>query len=200
MSTHYSKFDLNTYKGSEYFLNNIPEDYPLEQVLQKSRAFRRLPPNLRTLATLSREWCHRQVLFPEDTEIEAWYDNDGYEMNPWTGQRLTDEEIDAQWNDNPALSDFVVEDIPIPVGGFANPDTWEPTPEPEEEDTDGPTEDSLVRDIGSHGREYTARYYGMPQDRLKGIKSDKELAKLLLSMRGKPWPVQAASTAALPSP
>lgn len=188
MSEHYSKFDLNTSKNTPYFHAHLPSDYPLESTLVKCRAFRRLPPNLRKLCLLSKKWQEKNQP-PGITEeghwgsIEQWYDEAGYELNPYTGNRLTDEEIDAQWPPNPKLDKFKVEDISVPEGGFADPDTWQ---EPErddgsEEDLDAPTEESLLRDIESHGREYVAKYYGVSPQELVGTKNDRQLALKILS-------------------
>lgn len=184
MSAHYSKFDLNTYKGSDYFLENIPEEYPLEQVLQKCRAFRRLPPNLQKLSTLSKEWCRKHPPSPGDTnEIEAWYDDEGYELNPATGERLTDAEIDAEWDRYPQLTTFKVVDIPIPDGGFPDVDTWKPTPSktgPSEESDYGITEEQLSKDIASHGAKYTAKYYGIEGDWSDDDRDNEELVRKIM--------------------
>lgn len=164
MSEHYSKFDLNTYRETPYFRAHVPPNYPVGPVLVKCRAFRRLPPNLRKLAELAKQWSVRNV---GNLGIDQWYDDDGYELDPSTKKRLTDKEIDAQWdrgpNNDSGSDDIEVKDIPIPAGGFADPDKWE---EPEEDDSDpddvGITEQRLVQDIQSHGREYVAREYGVP--------------------------------------
>lgn len=183
MSAHYSKFGLNTYNGAAYFKAHIPADYPLEEVLQKCRAFYRLPPTLRELCALSKAWCQLQ---PGDIdEIDAWYDSAGRELNPLTGQRLTDEEIDAQWNDNKALAMFKVTDIPLPPGGFADPNTWEePIEEVSELDPDFPDEDKIVADIKSHGREYNIRYWGVPDDMAAKAKTDRALARAIRARSG----------------
>lgn len=183
MSIHYSKFDLNTYKGSDYFLANIPSEYPIEQVLEKCRAFRRLPPNLRRLSELSKTWCRKQSQSTDINEIDAWYDDEGYELDINTGKRLTDEEIDNQWRGSD-LSDFEIDDIPIPDGGFPDPNTWE-TPSPKEDpdtDDDGITAEQLLKDIKSHGREYVAKEYGVSA---KSNFSDKGLARAILAKMGR---------------
>ncbi len=92
MSTHYSKFALNTYAMTPYFQSQLPDGYPINLVLQKSRAFRRLPPNLRKLAALAKKWAIRT--YPDTPmgmiDIKGWYDEEGYELNPATGKRMTD--------------------------------------------------------------------------------------------------------------
>ena len=50
MSAHFDKYGLNTYYAMPYFHAHIPANYPLSVILQKCRAFRRLPPNLRKLS------------------------------------------------------------------------------------------------------------------------------------------------------
>src|SRR5215475_10380898 len=99
MTAHYSKFDLNTHSVMPYFHAHVPKDYPLNRVLQKCRAFRRLPPNLRKLSGLAKKWAIRVYPPPENDfgGIEQWYDAEGYELEPGSGRRLTDEEIDEQW-------------------------------------------------------------------------------------------------------
>jgi hypothetical protein len=188
MSIYYSKHLLNSYWSTPYFQAHIPADYPVGITLQKCRAFRHLPPNLKQLATLARQWSLR--VNGEVDGIDRWYDEDGYELNPDTGKRLSDKEIDAQW-DGLDYPDFMVVDIPVPPGGFADPDTWEPEAEEEDVDTvdrSGMTEAQLLGDITSRGREATAREYGVPVDWLSDIESDQELARMILDMHGKPWP------------
>ena len=166
MSIYFSNFGLNTYGNMPYFLAQIPDGYPLSLVLQKCRAFRRLPKHLQELSRLSKEWTQKH--YPERmAEIEPWYDEDGYELNPDTGKRLTDEEIDAQWQPNADLDELVVKDIPIPEGGFADPSTWEPAKQKAEGDRpEQPTKEQLLHDIASHGRKRVARAYGIPEDKL----------------------------------
>ena len=45
-----------------------------------------------------------------------WYDEEGYELNPGTGKRLTDEEIDADWEQWGA-PDIEVEAFPCQRAG-----------------------------------------------------------------------------------
>jgi len=183
MSAHYSIWSLNSYHATPYFESHLPPGYPTGQVLQKCRAFRRLPPNLRQLAANAKRWANR-VLPGNWQGIAEWYDEQGYELNPTTGQRLTDAEIDAEWDTMAlGLDNFQVKDIPLPAGGFPDPDTWEAPAEEEEEDEDrdkGPDEAQLLRDILSHGQEYTARYYGVSLD---GITTDQELAEAIVQKR-----------------
>jgi hypothetical protein len=163
-------------------------------VLQKCRAFRRLPPNLRKLSELTKKWVVRRHPRTDDPNwgggINEWYDDEGYELNPSTGERLTDKEIDDEWVrwTDKELDKFKVEDIPVPADGFADPDTWE-EPEPEEEEEyEGPDESKLLSDIASHGRKYTARYYGISSEQLERVTSDKQLARIILDARGRPRP------------
>lgn len=176
MTAHYSRFGLDTYMGTPYFQAHIPEGYPINLVLQKCRAFRRLPPNLRKLSELAKQWAVKNKRKAGIEDIDQWYDDDGYELDPETGKRLMDEEIDEEWDRWPAPK-VSVKDIPVPPGGFADPDTWvEPEREEESDDGDRLTEADILRDISLRGREYTARYYGVP------IKhKDKELAKVILA-------------------
>lgn len=182
MSAHYSKFSLNTYYPTPYFQACLPPGYPLEATLTKARAFRRLPPNLRALAANAKAWADRVYARPpEAPDIKLWYDNDGYELNPETGERLTDEEIDADWGEPDPDDEFEVEDIPVPKGGFPDPETWEEPPiEEDEEEWQGwMTEEQLLKDIKSHGREYVARYHGIPPEQLADLSSNEELAGVI---------------------
>lgn len=182
MSAHYSRFGLNTFCGTPYFRACIPSGYPTNQVLQKCRAFRRLPKNLKELAAHAKRWAERNQ--PEVVkEMERWYDSAGNELNPSTGQKLTNEEIDSDWN--PAWDDpkFVIKDIPVPDGGFPDPNTWQPVQSDEDKlddiDQDAPTKESIKRDIASHGLEYTSRYYGV-----EGSDEDEVVAAILARSSG----------------
>lgn len=187
MSVYFSKFLLNTYSGTPYFQAHVPEGYPISPVLQKCRAFRRLPPNLRKLSALSKRWAARSGGAIAD--IEAWYDAAGNELDPGTGVPLTDEQIDAQWSgiDPP---DVEVTDIPVPDGGFPDPETWIP-PEPggdadedADEGDDRPTEAQVRADVASHGLKRAAQEYGISDEELSGIGSDDELIQAVLNKRG----------------
>jgi hypothetical protein len=159
MSAYYSKFTLNTYPGTPYFEAHIPSGYPLQQVLAKRQAFRHLPPNLQELARLSKRWYLRNN--PDRiSDIVRWYDSDGNELDPDTGRRLTDAEISSQWQPNSDLDDFVVMDIPTPIGGFPDPDTWEPAEEATGSTSDEPTQEQLRKDLSSRGIEALADEYG----------------------------------------
>lgn len=188
MTVHYSAYGLNTNCGSTYFQSQIPEDYPLHPTLQKCRAFRRLPLNLKELGLLANRWVARHD--PDRRgNIDQWYDSDGYELNPNTGERLTDAEIDADWQRWP-VPDIEVRDIPRPPGGFADPDTWqEPHVEqPDLVDRSGLTETQILSDIQSRGRAATADAYGVSQKTAAALKTDRELAHAILGMHGRPWP------------
>lgn len=179
---YYSKYDLNTYRSTSYFDAHLPADYPLGMVLAKCRMFHALPPRLRRLSALAKRWATRHAPIVVE-EVSKWYSPDGYELDPDTGKHLTEEQIEELWpKPDEALKKFEVTDIPLPPGGFADPDTWVPPPEVEESDEDSdytaPTEERLLSEIKSHGREYTARYYGVPMD---GIKSDRALAAAIRS-------------------
>ncbi len=106
--------------------------------------------------------------------IEDWYDKDGYELNPGDGKRLSDEEIDAEWDalHLKKLDGLKVKDIPVPEGGFPDPDEWEPPIETEDsseaEGRERPSKEQLLRDITSHGRERVSQAYGIPLDELPG--------------------------------
>lgn len=184
MTIYYSKCGLNTYRSTPYFQAHIPVDYPGDAVLLNTRAFRRLPARLRELSALAKRWAIRK--HPEIPggmwDVKDLYDVEGYELDPDTERRLTDEEIDAGWVRYGPRDPRLVQDIPLPPGGFADPDTWEePAPvEDREVDPDAPTEESLLRDIKSHGREYVARDYGVPIKQ-----NDRELAhSIFVKIRG----------------
>ncbi len=183
MSIYYSKYDLNTYKGTPYFHAHIPMDFPTSIVLNNARSFHRLPPNLYKLATLAKRWAIKHYGWPKTgmPGIEEYYDKLGNELNPETRKPLTDKEIDEQWNE-PADTSLIV-DIPMPEGGFADPDTWEEPPPESDTDYDGPTEESLFNDIESMGREYVAKDHSIP---IKGIRSDRQLVQAILVARGAP--------------
>ncbi len=176
MSIYYSKFDLNTYRSTSYFTAHIPVAYPIAQTLIKSRAFRRLPPNLQQLASLAKQWVN--LHWPSLVElISRWYDDEGYELNPDTGKRLTDKEIDKLWMNTPTGK---VIDIPIPPSGFADPATWIIPLEPEEPDDEadfGRTEAELLHDIDARSREYVAREYGVEVADSDAVQAQTILAK-----------------------
>ena len=157
MSAHYSKFALNTYAGTPYFEANLPAGYPIHKVLQKSRAYRRLPPNLRELSRLAQQWADRVGRYY--VGIEEWYDEDGYELDPASGQRLTDREIDGEWDliDDGSLDNFVVKDIPR--SKFTDPLTWD---RPQVLITeDRPTAKQIKRDVLARGSAAVAKEYGV---------------------------------------
>jgi hypothetical protein len=190
MSIYYSAAQLNTFWGTPYFQAHIPKNYPIYLICQKARAFRRLPPNVKELSKFARHWVMRKQGV---SGVEGLYDSNGFELNPGTGQALTDQEIDAQWHDDPSLSNLKVTDIPRPEGGFPDPNTWEPgQPTEEEEEYEGPDEKKLLSDIKSHGREYTARYYNVPADQLAHVKSDEDLARMILGMHNRSRPAAVA--------
>lgn len=178
MSAYYSRYNLNTYKNTPYFEAHIPDGYELGAVLAKSRAFRRLPNNLKELAMLSKQWetTHGRV----DTHISQYYDDEGYELDLETGNRLTDEEIDAQWDDSPILDKFHIEDIPVPSGGFPDPDTWV-KPTADSADQTKEREKTLLGMIANRGREYVAHDAGVSLD---GVFTDKALAQKILDNWG----------------
>ncbi len=161
MSIYFSRFGLNTYAGTPYFQAQLPEDYPFSKVLQKSRAFRRLPPNLRKLAALSKRWAEQ---FSESLieESKGWYDESGNELDQDTGRQLSDQDIDDQWTPNPDLDKLVVIDIPIPKGGFPNPDEWEPEEVGAKSDTaDAIPVSQFLKDVASRGIKAAERAYGI---------------------------------------
>lgn len=177
MSVHYSRYNLNTYYNTPYFQAYLPKDYPLAEVLRECRAFRRLPPNLQELSRKSKDWLTAQSGISPTLD---GYDDEGYELDLRTGERLTDEQIDAQWDNKPAKAK--VEDIPIPKGGFADPATWQPKVEPDEpREYEGPSREQIRRDIKSHGAAYTAKYYGVPAGG-----SAEELAEAIFAELGTP--------------
>lgn len=181
MSIYYSKWNLNTYKGTPYFAAHCPADYPLNFVLLKCRAFRRLPPSLRELSALAKTWAAQNWPVVVE-EMNRWYDAAGNELDPSSGKRLTDEQIDAQWRSDPGLDELKVEDIPVPEGGFPDPETWEPKgradADQDEGDEDGPTEAQIQSDIAGHGRARVARTYGVPD-----ADSDEGLVRAVLNRK-----------------
>jgi hypothetical protein len=188
MSVYFSRFNLNTYSGTPYFQAHCPADYPLSRVLQKCRAFRRLPPNLRGLSALAKKWAAKHYPYVVE-EVGHWYDAAGNELDPGAGEPLTDEQIDAQWQPDPGLDELEVADIPVPEGGFPDPETWRPKHEVDadtedaDDESDRPTEAQILGDIAGHGRALAARTYGIPDEQLAGIKTDRELAQAILTRR-----------------
>jgi hypothetical protein len=172
MSLHYSKYMLNTYAETPYFQAHIPEDYPIDRVLMKSRAFYRLPPHIKELAAKAKEWARKNKFYTLD--IDQWYDSEGRELDPNTKSLMTDEEIDSQWSRyNDESDSFEIKDIPIPDGGFADPNTWQP-PEPEKKQRKRPPDDHLLAAIASHGRKRTAEEYGIPENELPGLPDESD--------------------------
>lgn len=164
MSAYYSKFLLNTYAMTPYFQAHMPESYQLYKVLRKSRTFHNLPPKLRELSALAKQWAIRHYGPPAGAiDIEMWYDAEGFEINPDTGIRLTADEIASEWKPEPELDDFVVVDLEEPAGGFADPTTWkEKVEEPEDEDYH-PSPAQVLSDLESHGSKAVATTYGLPE-------------------------------------
>jgi hypothetical protein len=165
-SPHCSKFDLNTYASMPYFEANIPEDYPLRDVMGKCRRFRNLPPHLIELSKRAKEYAAKN--FPVVVrEVSKWYDDEGNELDPDTKKPLTDDEVNAMWI-GIDQDDFEVKDIPIPSGGFPDPSTWKQSPsEPDESHKRYvPSKERLLMDIESHGRARTADEYGIPVEEL----------------------------------
>ena len=192
MSVHFSKWLLNTYAATPFFQAHVPADYPLSLVMIKSRTFHGLPARLRELAKLAKAWACRAYPYPAGVEgIEQWYDAEGFELNPDSGRRLTAAEIESEWaalGYGPA--ELVETDIPIPPGGFADPATWEsPEDAPELVDRADLTEDQILRDIASRGRDWTAGAYGVPETWLADVKTDQDLVTTILQMDGQPWPL-----------
>ena len=191
MSYHYSKYKLNTYSTTPYFRAHMSPDYPIEEVLISCRSFQRLPPNLQELAKHAKQWAVKNYPHPAGIlGIEEAYDDEGYELNPSTKKRLTDTEIDAEWDalGTPKIdNESEVDDIPIPPGGFADPDTWEPPPVEEEEGDTEPElrEEDIVNAIKYRGAKYTARYYGIDGDWSDDDRDNKELVReIMKSVRG----------------
>lgn len=174
MSIYYDKFYLNTYANTPYFQGHIPEGYPLYLVLQKSRAFRRLPDGLKELAARAKQWASQRPEYADwMQQSELYYDEEGNELDPRTGNKLTDAEIDAQWEGvwgQKDLDDFVVQDLPT-RGPFADPETWGDALPAVDEPPVRPTAAQLWADIATGGREATARAYGLSvEDLPKGAK------------------------------
>jgi hypothetical protein len=157
---------LNTNYATPYFQAQLPEGYPLSLVCQKCRAFRRLPPNIRALAAKASVWADKNFPYRPtvDGQIAQWYDSNNNELDPVTGRPLTDAEIDAEWGSDPSLDTFTVTDIPIPPGGFPDPNTWQP-----EEEEVGPLEfyrpslATVINDLHTQGAVRTADEYGVLQ-------------------------------------
>ena len=192
MSAHFSKWLLNTYSATPFFQAHVPAEYPLSLVMIKSRTFHGLPRRVQELAGLAKAWTCRHSPHPAGIEgIEQWYDAEGFELEPDSGRRLTQEEVAAEW----AVLGYgptepVEADIPIPSGGFADPLEWLPPPEDEPElvDRTDLKEDQILRDIASRGRDWTAGAYGVPEKWLAGVKTDQDLVTTILQMDGQPWP------------
>ena len=193
VSAHFSKYLLNSFAATAYFEAHCPPDYPVSRVLIASRAFRNLSPRLRELALLSNVWLQRQPGGADVMEeMSRWYDAEGYELDPGSGRRLSIPVILADWGEvGNTLPSAVSEDIPLPLGGFADPLVWEPPPvadDPELVDRTGFMVERLLSDIASRGRRRTAEEYGVPPGWLHVVCEDKDLAEMILNMHGKPWP------------
>lgn len=172
MSIYFSRYSLNVYPQTPYFTAHLPQDYPLSAVLMKSRAFRRLPPNLRRLGELSKRWAVANGW--DRGDIDEWYDSTGNELDPETGLPLTDDEIDAQWDSTgpmPELDHLAVPVFTEPPGGFPDPDTWQPPTEPgSHDDDDGPPSPAqLTTDILSRGRQAALAGYGLTDEEANAI-------------------------------
>lgn len=165
MSVHYSQYGLNTYLGTPYFKSQIPTGYPLRETLEKCRAFRRLPNHLKELSALAKRWWAVHGTTDQASDISSWYDAQGNELDPDTGKPLTDAEIDADWAQWPVPT-LQVKDIPIPKGGFADPDTWEEPLASADTERHHPSEEQLLNEMESHGVEATAKEYGLTVDQL----------------------------------
>lgn len=196
MSVYYSRYNLNTYSNTPYFRANLPKDYHLDLVLQKCRSFQKLPPHLQELSVLAKEWAQSNNALPKD--IDNFYDNKGHELNPDTGELLTPEENAAQWHE-PEQSAVKVEDIPVPSGGFPDPNGWSQEDTSDESgdvvDMEGVTATQVLENIKSRGREATAKEYGVPSRWLFRAKTDEDLARMVLGMHGKPRPASEDSAA-----
>lgn len=185
MSIYYLDADLNTYRSTPYFQSQCYTSYPLTEVMQSARAFRRLPPNLRKLCALAKRWAVRNYGHTPG-DIDRYYDAEGYELDLNTGVRLTDEQIDSGWGG--ARPNTIEVDITEPPGGFMDPDKWEevqPSPDVDDREDDGITKKQLLKDIRGYGREYVATDYGIPSDRIRNIKTNEQLADLILLMHGR---------------
>lgn len=176
MSAHYDRLYLNTYAGTPYFQAQLPPDYPIYLTFQKARAFRRLPENIKRLAALSKRWA---ALHSHDEDVDAndpngaiadgWYDANNNELNPFTGEVLTDQEIDKEWESMGfGPHSLPVADIPVPPGGFADPEEWEPPPPPPEERY-RPSAARLTLDIYTKGRGAAMDEYGLSEKELDQI-------------------------------
>ena len=185
---HYSKYKLNTYSTTPYFEAHVPEDYPLSDVMLASRRFHDLPPRLRELSALAKRWAVRNYPYPAGIQgIEEYYDDQGYELDTRTGERMSDAVLNEEWGKVLDKVKRNVVDIPLPPGGFADPDTWDRPPEPEEEDPDadqGITEKQLLEDIRLNGRERVVKEHGIHPDVSASTPSDTSLARAILDVIG----------------
>ena len=157
MSLHYSKFALNSYAWTPYFQAVVPPDFPTAAVLRASKMFRDLPPRLREVAVNSKKWAVRHGY--DTSGIDRWYDSDGYELDPDTGARLTDAQVETQWEPDPDDDIYVEFDLPegLPV---PDPDSWEPPP-PAPDVPEAPDFDQLLLDVATHGVARVQEEYGI---------------------------------------
>ena len=166
MSKYLSRYALNTYRDTAYFMAQVPPDYPLGMVVSQARGFRWLPPNLKRLSALAKRWAWRKHEGFAGPEIDKFYDRQGYELDPETGVRLTD----AQLMGPPPMH---LPDIPIPQGGFPDPDNWEePLPESDVDplaEVDMPTVEDFRCDVASRGLKAAAEEYGKTEDELRAL-------------------------------
>lgn len=149
-STHISNFRLNTWSHTPYFEAHAPAGLHITLATVNAQAYLNLPPGIRSLCEASRAWA----------EANGWtisgyaeaYDEQGRELDPATGRPEPRAE---------ALEP--VADIEIPRNGWPDPKTWQPAPEPPEEDDgrDPVSAEQIRAAVASHGVERTADEYGL---------------------------------------
>lgn len=184
MSAHFSRYNLNTYCHSPYFRACLPAGYPTGAAMIAARRHRALPPNLRELSSLAKRYELRAHGEDAYKFMGDAYDDDGYELAIGTSRRLTRKEINDEWD---ALLTEDVDpppDVPVPEGGFPDPDAWEPpAPEPDGPDPDAPTEADLIRDIQGYGRDRVASEYDIDDWSEDAFPTDADLARAIVAAR-----------------
>ena len=165
---YYSKYSLNTYYSTPYFESHIQQGYPLHDVLQTCGKFLALPPNLRRLSEASRKWAENVPVEEElgatvPPGIENYYDNSGHEIDPETGDILTDSQINELWGAN-RIRLSRVEDIR--AGKLSDPLTWRLITQGFEASAPRPSPHQLMLDIASHGRDRVMKDYGLTASQL----------------------------------
>ena len=162
---HVSKFGLALTSATEYFQAFWPVQRDLLQVCNAVKARRKVPVNILRLADNARAWGKRHDYALENfPDFSDYYDKELRELNPLTGEVLTDEQILETWSTitgEPARFE-PIPDIELPPGGLPDPDAWTPPIyEEDPQETFTISREQALADIRSHGIARTADEYGI---------------------------------------